>query len=69
MTLGDVMFFDPHLIHRSGYNSSNEIRYSQVGMWNDCSHKGFRTPKPAFVSRSDSPKENYDKHMAIIRKQ
>ena len=69
MKVGDVMFFDPHLIHRSGYNSSNEIRYSQVGMWNDCSHNGFITPKPAFFSRSDSPKENYDKHMAIIRKQ
>ncbi|MEC8996775.1 MAG: phytanoyl-CoA dioxygenase family protein [Pseudomonadota bacterium] len=69
MEIGDVMFFDPHLIHRSGYNSSKEIRYSQVGMWSDCSHKGFRTPKPEFISRSDSPKDNYDKHMAIIRKQ
>ena len=69
MKLGDIMFFNPHLIHRSGYNSSKEIRYSQVGMWNDCSHQGFRTPKPEFISRTFSPKENYDKHMKILKKQ
>ena len=67
MKIGDIMFFDPHLVHRSGYNSSDEIRYSQVGLWNDCSHKGFRTPKPVFKSRTFSPRENYDKHMKKIR--
>jgi hypothetical protein len=70
MNIGDVMFFDRHLVHRSGYNSSNEIRYSQVGLWNDCSHKGFRTPKPAFESRAFiSPRDNYDKEMKKLRGQ
>ena len=69
MNIVDVMFFDRHLIHRSGYNSSNEIIYSQVGLWNDCSYKGFRTPKPAFESRTFSPRDNYDIQMKKIRSQ
>ena len=63
MSVGDVLFFDPLLFHRSGHNSSDEIRFSQVGMWNDCSIKGFRAPKPNFISRTYSPRDNYEKHM------
>ena len=63
MEIGDVLFFDPLLFHRSGHNSSKEIRFSQVGMWNDCSTKGFRAPKPNFISRTYSPRDNYEKHM------
>ena len=63
MEIGDVLFFDPLLFHRSGHNSSEEIRFSQVGMWNDCSTKGFRAPKPSFISRTYSPRDNYEKHM------
>jgi len=63
MNIGDVLFFDPLLFHRSGHNSSSEIRFSQVGMWNDCSIKGFRAPKPNFISRTYSPRDNYEKHM------
>ena len=68
MEIGDVLFFDPLLFHRSGYNSSKEIRFSQVGMWNDCSTKGFRAPKPNFISRTYSPKDNYEKHMLVIKR-
>ena len=63
MEIGDVLFFDPLLFHRSGHNSSKEIRFSQVGMWNDCSTMGFRAPKPSFISRTYSPRDNYEKHM------
>ena len=45
------------------YFSSKEIRFSQVGMWNDCSTMGFRAPKPSFISRTYSPRDNYEKHM------
>ena len=68
MEIGDVLFFDPLLFHRSGYNSSKEIRFSQVGMWNDCSTKGFRAPKPNFISRTYSSKDNYEKHMLVIKR-
>ena len=69
MELGDVIYFDPHLIHRSGYNSSQQVRYSQVGMWNDCSYKDFRAPKPDFISRTISLRENYEKYKDSIKKQ
>jgi len=67
MELGDVIYFDPHLIHRSGYNSSKEVRYSQVGMWNDCSYKSFRAPKPDFISRTIGLRENYKNHKDLIK--
>ena len=67
MELGDVIYFDPHLIHRSGYNSSQQVRYSQVGMWNDCSYKDFRAPKPDFNSRTISLRENYEKYKDSIK--
>ena len=63
MNVGDVLFFDPLLFHRSGHNASQEIRFSQVGMWNNCSIKDFRAPKPNFISRTYSPRDNYEKHM------
>lgn len=66
MKLGEVLFFDPHLFHRSGHNSTkDEIRFSLVGMWNDTTDKKFRAPKPEFKSRTISAKENFDK---LIRK-
>jgi hypothetical protein len=64
MKIGDVLFFDPHLFHRSGHNSTqDEIRFSLVGMWNDTTIKGFRAPKPNFKSRTYSAKENYNRLM------
>lgn len=58
MKVGDVMFFNPHLFHRSGHNSSNEIRFSLVGMWNDTTHNYFRAPIPKLKFRGLSP-QNY----------
>tara|TARA_B100000315_G_C14470351_1_gene538017 strand:+ start:647 stop:979 length:333 start_codon:yes stop_codon:yes gene_type:complete len=64
MKLGDFLFFDPYFIHRSGHNlTEDEIRFSLVTMWNDCSHKDWKTPKPNFVQRTISCKENFDKLM------
>jgi hypothetical protein len=64
MKIGEVLFFDPHLFHRSGHNSTqDEIRFSLVGMWNDTTIKTFRAPKPNFESRTYTAKENYNKLM------
>ena len=42
MKLGDVLFFNPYLFHRSGNNSTrNQIRFSLVGMWNDTTFPKF----------------------------
>jgi len=67
MKVGDVMFFDPLLAHRSGHNSTNnEVRFSLVGMWNDIEWQGFRAPKPEFKSRTISAKEYYYQKMKEI---
>jgi hypothetical protein len=61
MSKGEILFFDPHMFHRSGHNSTkNEIRFSLVGMWNDTTYKKFRAPKPDFKSRTISAKEYFD---------
>ena len=60
MKVGDVMFFNPHLFHRSGHNSSNEVRFSLVGMWNDTTHNYFRAPIPKLKFRGLSPEEYFN---------
>ena len=62
MKLGEILFFDPHLFHRSGHNSTkDQIRFSLVGMWNDTTHKTFRAPLPNFKSRTISAKQKFEK--------
>ena len=66
MKKGEILFFDPHMFHRSGHNSTkDEVRFSLVGMWNDATYLKFKAPKPEFKSRTISAKENFDK---LIRK-
>jgi len=61
MNVGDVLFFDSHLFHKSGKNSTkDEVRFSLVGTWNDVSYKKFRAPIPEFKFRTLSPKEYFD---------
>ena len=62
MKTGDVLFFHQDLIHRSGRNlTKEEIRFSLVAQWNDCSYIGFKVPLPVFKSRTIGAKENFDK--------
>ena len=64
MKVGDILFFDGHLAHKSGTNSTkDEVRFSLVGMWHDTSYKGFNAPKPNFISRTISEKEYFDQIM------
>ena len=61
MKKGEILFFDPHMFHRSGHNSTkDEIRFSLVGMWNDTTHQKFRAPQPEFKSRTISPKDYFN---------
>ena len=62
MGVGDLLFFDSHLIHKSGHNSTkDEVRFSLVGTWNDVSKKEFRAPLPNFKSRTISFEEYFRK--------
>jgi hypothetical protein len=64
MSKGEILFFDPHMFHRSGQNSTkDEIRFSLVGMWNDTTYQKFRAPKPEFKSRTISAREYFEKIM------
>jgi len=54
MEVGDVLFFDGKLVHKSGTNITNdEIRFSLVGMWHDIWTSNFRGPRPDFNHRTD----------------
>ena len=61
MKKGEILFFDPHMFHRSGHNSTkDELRFSLVGMWNDTTHLKFKAPKPEFKSRTFSAKDYFN---------
>ncbi len=66
MKLGDLLFFNPHLAHKSGHNTTkDEIRFSLVGMWHDTAVHSFRTPKPNFESRSISARDFYNQYFRL----
>ena len=59
MKLGDMLFFSGKLAHRSGTNSSAQVRYSLVGMYHDVLSKSFIAPKIAFDYRQQTPREYF----------
>jgi len=60
MKLGDLLFFDGKLFHKSGSNvTTDEIRFSLVGMWHNIKHSTFRGPKPNFQYRSELNAKEY----------
>jgi len=61
MKKGEILFFDPHMFHRSGHNSTkDEVRFSLVGMWNDTTYHKFKAPRPGFKSRTFSAKDYFN---------
>lgn len=60
MRLGELLIFSGKLAHKSGRNTSDQVRYSLVGMYHDVRHLPFRTPRLGFSYRGQTPKEYYD---------
>ena len=60
MKLGEMLFFSGKLAHRSGTNSSAQVRYSLVGMYHDVLSKFFIAPKIAFEYRQQTPFEYFN---------
>lgn len=60
MKLGELLIFSGYLAHKSGSNTSNQVRYSLVGMYHDVMHEPFKAPKLAFDYRGQSPRAFYD---------
>lgn len=60
MNVGDVLFFDGKLAHKSGQNrTKDQIRFSLVGMWHDIKTKNFRGPMPNFQHRTKFDEKAY----------
>jgi ectoine hydroxylase-related dioxygenase (phytanoyl-CoA dioxygenase family) len=64
MKLGELALFSGFMIHRSGKNTSDRVRYSLVGMFHDVSHNAFVTPKISFTYRKKTPREYYEETFA-----
>jgi phytanoyl-CoA hydroxylase len=60
MELGELLIFSGYLAHQSGINTSNQYRYSLVGMYHDVSKLEFQTPRLEFDFRGITPKEFFD---------
>ena len=61
MEVGDILIFTGKTFHRSGNNTSDEVRYSLVGMYHDIDNLDFIAPKPEFTYRSITPRIYYEK--------
>ena len=60
MTVGDFLFFDGKLSHKSGSNvTTYEIRFSLNGMWHDIKTKNFRGLMPYFIHRTEYNQKSY----------
>jgi len=60
MKTGEMLFFSGKLAHRSGNNSSEQVRYSLVGMFHDVSSQSFIAPKISFEFRQQTPFEYFN---------
>jgi phytanoyl-CoA hydroxylase len=59
MKLGQLLLFDPKLVHRSGENTSRLVRYSMVGMFNDIDGPSFYPPHPEYKYKGLTPAKYY----------
>ena len=58
--LGDIMIFSPKLFHRSGTNTSNHVRYTNIGMFHNIDFPTFRPPQPSLIYKTMTPIEYYN---------
>ena len=59
--VGDMIFFSGKLFHSSGNNTSEQVRYSMVGMYHDLQNKNFLPPYlPKWKHRLMTPKKYFE---------
>lgn len=63
--LGQFLIFSGYLIHKSGDNISNEVRYSLVGMHHDIDNPDFWAPTPRHEFKIKSPLAYYQEIFKI----
>ena len=59
MEVGELLLFSGFLAHQSGQNTSDEHRYSLVGMYHDVSKLEFETPSLSFDYRGMTPEDYF----------
>ena len=59
MTVGQILVFTGKTVHRSGSNTSDQVRYSLVGMYHDIQWNDFLAPKPDFTFRRIQAQQYY----------
>lgn len=57
MKTGQIMIFHPELIHRSGINLTDKVRYSLVGMYHDTVDDDFEAPSINFKFKNVTPEK------------
>ena len=60
MKLGQLIIFSSKLIHRSGNNRSNHVRYSLVGINHNLDNENFVPPKLIVENKSELMQDYYD---------
>ena len=61
LKLGQLLIFSSNLIHRSGNNTSKQVRYSLVGINHNLDNKYFVPPKLVVEKKEEKKKEYYSK--------
>jgi len=62
MNVGDLLIFSPKLFHKSGNNTSKNVRFSFVGQYHDVNSNGFSAPNINFEFRGKDPKTYYSQY-------
>jgi len=60
MNLGQLLIFSSKLIHKSGFNTSNNVRYSLVGIYHNLDNEEFIPPKWVVQNRGENNSSYYD---------
>ncbi|MDJ0951661.1 MAG: phytanoyl-CoA dioxygenase family protein [Alphaproteobacteria bacterium] len=58
---GQALFFSGRVLHRSGVNRSNKIRYSMVGIYHNIGDENFYPPKPSYAYRGPTPRDWFER--------
>ena len=58
LRLGQLLFFSPYLVHKSGPNISDEVRFTLIGAFHDVDNPRFNAPRLSY-NYQKSPLEYY----------
>jgi ectoine hydroxylase-related dioxygenase (phytanoyl-CoA dioxygenase family) len=54
LKVGQIVLFSPYVIHRSGINSSDEVRFTLIGAFHDIDNTAFQAPGMSYKYRRTS---------------